>query len=206
MSQNTTTHAPQMLRICGPGRKLAVRDRRATFAVWCGREDSNLHALRRYHLKVVRLPIPPRPLTIPSRPRNAPETGQPTGRFQGWRGPNRGVRPLQDHSGRVFRVGWTNSIFPLMLIALVVHPAMLHQRIGNGEALRDAVGAYIVRYRHGLSRPSSAREIHSDRRFLPSGLRGRRGTGVSLVGRTAIADWLRGNFGSAIAGPSHTRA
>ena len=29
--------------------------------VWCGREDSNLHALRRYHLKVVRLPIPPRP-------------------------------------------------------------------------------------------------------------------------------------------------
>ena len=28
---------------------------------WCGRENSNFHALRRYHLKVVRLPIPPRP-------------------------------------------------------------------------------------------------------------------------------------------------
>ena len=28
---------------------------------WCGREDSNFHASRRYHLKVVRLPIPPRP-------------------------------------------------------------------------------------------------------------------------------------------------
>ena len=28
---------------------------------WCGREDSNLHGLPRYHLKVVRLPIPPRP-------------------------------------------------------------------------------------------------------------------------------------------------
>src|SRR5262249_36759412 len=26
---------------------------------WCPREDSNLHACRRYHLKVVRLPIPP---------------------------------------------------------------------------------------------------------------------------------------------------
>ena len=26
---------------------------------WCPREDSNLHALRRYHLKVVRLPISP---------------------------------------------------------------------------------------------------------------------------------------------------
>jgi hypothetical protein len=28
---------------------------------WCGREDSNLHALRRQPLKLVRLPIPPRP-------------------------------------------------------------------------------------------------------------------------------------------------
>ena len=26
---------------------------------WCPREDSNLHGFRRYHLKVVRLPIPP---------------------------------------------------------------------------------------------------------------------------------------------------
>jgi hypothetical protein len=26
---------------------------------WCGQEDSNLHGLPRYHLKVVRLPIPP---------------------------------------------------------------------------------------------------------------------------------------------------
>jgi hypothetical protein len=30
-------------------------------AVWCGREDSNLHGLPRQHLKLVRLPIPPRP-------------------------------------------------------------------------------------------------------------------------------------------------
>jgi hypothetical protein len=30
-------------------------------AVWCGQEDSNLHGLPRYHLKVVRLPIPPWP-------------------------------------------------------------------------------------------------------------------------------------------------
>ena len=29
---------------------------------WCDREDSNFHASRRYHLKVVRLPIPPRSL------------------------------------------------------------------------------------------------------------------------------------------------
>ena len=27
--------------------------------VWCPRGDSNPHDLRRYHLKVVRLPIPP---------------------------------------------------------------------------------------------------------------------------------------------------
>jgi hypothetical protein len=29
--------------------------------VWCGQEDSNLHGVTRYHLKVVRLPIPPWP-------------------------------------------------------------------------------------------------------------------------------------------------
>ncbi|GEM_PF-2092969 len=28
---------------------------------WCGREDLNLHPLQDYHLKVARLPIPPRP-------------------------------------------------------------------------------------------------------------------------------------------------
>ncbi len=28
--------------------------------VWCARQDLNLHALRHYHLKVARLPIPPR--------------------------------------------------------------------------------------------------------------------------------------------------
>ena len=27
---------------------------------WCARQDLNLHALRHYHLKVARLPIPPR--------------------------------------------------------------------------------------------------------------------------------------------------
>ncbi len=31
---------------------------------WCGREDSNLHEFPRYHLKVVRLPIPPRPHAV----------------------------------------------------------------------------------------------------------------------------------------------
>ncbi len=31
---------------------------------WCGQEDSNFHASRRYHLKVVRLPISPWPHTI----------------------------------------------------------------------------------------------------------------------------------------------
>jgi hypothetical protein len=29
--------------------------------LWCGREDLNLHGLPHYHLKVARLPIPPRP-------------------------------------------------------------------------------------------------------------------------------------------------
>jgi hypothetical protein len=28
-------------------------------AVWCPEEDSNLHALQRWYLKPVRLPIPP---------------------------------------------------------------------------------------------------------------------------------------------------
>ncbi len=31
---------------------------------WCGREDLNLHPLQDYHLKVARLPIPPRPLVF----------------------------------------------------------------------------------------------------------------------------------------------
>jgi hypothetical protein len=30
-------------------------------AFWCGREDSNLHALRRWNLNPVRLPVPPHP-------------------------------------------------------------------------------------------------------------------------------------------------
>jgi hypothetical protein len=29
--------------------------------LWCGREDLNLHPLQDYHLKVARVPIPPRP-------------------------------------------------------------------------------------------------------------------------------------------------
>src|SRR5690242_5660728 len=33
---------------------------------WCPRGDSNPHALRRYHLKVVRLPIPPPGQRYPS--------------------------------------------------------------------------------------------------------------------------------------------
>ena len=39
----------------------ASRVSQASKALWCGREDSNFHGLPRYHLKVVRLPIPPRP-------------------------------------------------------------------------------------------------------------------------------------------------
>ena len=31
---------------------------------WCGRRDSNSHASRRWYLKPVRLPIPPRPHTM----------------------------------------------------------------------------------------------------------------------------------------------
>ena len=37
-------------------------------AIWCGREDSNLHALRRQPLKLVRLPIPPRPHVMGAGP------------------------------------------------------------------------------------------------------------------------------------------
>ena len=33
-------------------------------STWCGREDLNLHELPHYHLKVARLPIPPRPRGI----------------------------------------------------------------------------------------------------------------------------------------------
>ncbi len=43
-------------------------------------------------------------------------------------------------SGAIVCVWWTNSIFPLMLIALVVYLGMMHQRTDNGEALRDAEG------------------------------------------------------------------
>ena len=43
-------------------------------------------------------------------------------------------------SGAVLCVWWTNSIFPLMLIALVVYLIMLQQRTDNGEALRKGVG------------------------------------------------------------------
>src|SRR6185369_1988670 len=36
--------------------------------LWCPRGDSNPHTLRRYHLKVVRLPIPPPGLIFPNLP------------------------------------------------------------------------------------------------------------------------------------------
>ena len=34
---------------------------KAEFRIWCGRGDSNPHALRRHPLKMVRLPVPPLP-------------------------------------------------------------------------------------------------------------------------------------------------
>jgi hypothetical protein len=40
------------------------KTRRGGFLCWCPKEDSNLHDLRRYHLKVVRLPIPPSGLVL----------------------------------------------------------------------------------------------------------------------------------------------
>lgn len=43
-------------------------------------------------------------------------------------------------SGAIVCVWWTNSIFPLMLIALVVYVTTLQQRTDNGEALREAEG------------------------------------------------------------------
>ena len=38
---------------------------------WCGRQDSNLHTLRRWNLNPVRLPIPPLPHPEPGRPQRA---------------------------------------------------------------------------------------------------------------------------------------
>jgi hypothetical protein len=35
--------------------------------VWCGRGDSNPHALRRHPLKMVRLPVPPLPQEVKSK-------------------------------------------------------------------------------------------------------------------------------------------
>jgi hypothetical protein len=50
---------------CHPENQPAIKPHfgQADFAskTWCGRKDSNLHEFPRYHLKVVRLPIPPRP-------------------------------------------------------------------------------------------------------------------------------------------------
>jgi hypothetical protein len=40
--------------------------------------------------------------------------------------------------GAILCVWWTNSIFPLMAIALVVYLVMIQQRTDNGEALREA--------------------------------------------------------------------
>ena len=42
----------------GPGVGRPIRT--VSRAEWCARQDLNLHALRHYHLKVARLPIPPR--------------------------------------------------------------------------------------------------------------------------------------------------
>ena len=51
-------------RSAGPGGPVAS----LPGAIWCGREDSNLHALRRQPLKLVRLPIPPRPHVMGAEP------------------------------------------------------------------------------------------------------------------------------------------
>ena len=51
-----------------------------SFQPECPGEDSNLHALRRYHLKVVRLPVPPPGLSSPfggRKYRALPTGGQP---------------------------------------------------------------------------------------------------------------------------------
>src|SRR5690349_8774742 len=44
------------------------RKRRLSVSFWCPRRDSNPHDSRRYHLKVVRLPIPPRGLVCRGPP------------------------------------------------------------------------------------------------------------------------------------------
>jgi len=48
--------------------------RRPFLLPWCPRRDSNPHDFRRYHLKVVRLPIPPRGPETAARLRRAIET------------------------------------------------------------------------------------------------------------------------------------
>ncbi len=50
---------------------------------WCGREDSNLHALRRQPLKLVRLPIPPRPRAGKRRLSSRPAPGKQAKRPRG---------------------------------------------------------------------------------------------------------------------------
>src|SRR5690606_34770918 len=42
-----------------PCRRSSVCRAAARWSIWCPRGDSNPHDSRRYHLKVVRLPIPP---------------------------------------------------------------------------------------------------------------------------------------------------
>ena len=62
LAVQVATSGPQALMppATAPGSSDFIHDGR----VWCGQEDSNLHDVTRYHLKVVRLPIPPWPHAI----------------------------------------------------------------------------------------------------------------------------------------------
>ena len=43
-------------------------------------------------------------------------------------------------SGAVICVWWTNSIWPILAIAVVVYVATLQRRTDDGQALREAAG------------------------------------------------------------------
>lgn len=43
-------------------------------------------------------------------------------------------------SGAIFCVVMTNSLVPILAIAIVVHLTIMHQRTDNGDALRKAQG------------------------------------------------------------------
>lgn len=43
-------------------------------------------------------------------------------------------------SGAILCVWWTNSLYPLMLIALVVYVSTLQRRTDNGDALQEGAG------------------------------------------------------------------